>query len=257
MAVLGFLVIAYLAIGTLLFLFQDSLIYYADSHKNLRIPNNVDRFEVEVSQDPNLVSRGYVINRQTAGPVIVFFTGNAAESGRYIEDFQQIKATIVMTNYRGSGGSDGKPSESAILSDSQVLIRWVRKEFPERPIVLMGFSLGSGVAILASDVTTDGLILVSPYRSLVHIARRSLMGLFPLDMLMRAKFDSRTRLNSLPHRVMVLYSKTDTTIPASETMKFLELVPHAFVIEDDVHHNLLLGRENNLNAISGWLQTGF
>ncbi|MCY3885123.1 MAG: alpha/beta hydrolase [Gammaproteobacteria bacterium] len=257
MVALCFFVIAYLAIGTLLFLFQDSLIYYADFHKYARLPENVERIEVEVKQNPSLVSRGYVMNRQAAGPVIVFFTGNAAESGRYIDDFQQFEATIVMTNYRGFGGSDGKPSESAILSDSQVLIHWVRKEFPERPIVLMGFSLGSGVAILSSDSATDGLILVSPYRSLVHVARRSMIGVFPLDLLMRTKFDSRTRLNSLPDRVIVLYSKTDKTIPAKETMNFLELVPHALVIEDSVQHNQLLGRKNNLNAIADWLQSGF
>ena len=121
----------------------------------------------------------------------------------------------------------------------------------------MGFSLGSGAAILSSDSETDGLILVSPYRSLAHVARRSPIGLFPLDLLMRTRFDSRNHAETLPGKVLVLYSVADTTIPANETMKFLEFVPQALVIEDSVHHNQLLGRKNNLKAVSNWLQSEF
>lgn len=253
----GVLAIAYVALGLLLFLIQDFLIFYPQNERNLRLPPNVDRFEIEINSHPKRVSRGYILNREVLGPVVVFFAGNASESGSYIDAFQQLETTVIMTNYRGFGGSDGNPSESAILKDAQVQMRWVKREFPERPIVLMGFSLGSGVAMLSSNSEIEGLVLVSPYRSLVHVAKQSIPGLFPLDLMMRTRLDSSNHVEDLPEKILVLYSRRDTTIPANETLKLLELVPQALVIESSVQHNQLLGQKSNLKTISNWLQTEF
>lgn len=243
---------SYVAIGSLLYAIQDSFVYFPTT-SNVALRTPVEEYELYPSESETVELHGYVANSQSIGPVIVFFTGNAGDGRSYVDLLARLEVTVVLTNYRGYGKSSGRPSEKAILSDTKFIIEWTRARFPGRPIVLMGFSLGSGVAILSSDETIDGLILVSPFRSLVHVANRTVMRVFPLHVLMRSKFDSRSILDSLPDNVLVLYSIVDTLIPTEETIQVLGHIPQARVITDEVHHNRLLSQPENIDAIRDWL----
>lgn len=244
---------SYVAICALLFAIQDRFVYFpTTSNAALRVP--VEEYELSPSSTEDVALHGYVVNSDTKGPVVVFFTGNAGDARSYVNFLAQLELTVVLTNYRGYGRSTGNPSETAILSDAEFITEWTRAQFPKRPIVLMGFSLGSGVALLSSGHSVDGLILVSPFRSLVHVANRSVMRILPLGLLMRNKFDSQPMLDSLPDNVLVLYSTVDTLIPTKETVSLLKHIPQATVLIDDVHHNRMLSRSENVQAIRDWLK---
>ena len=217
----------------------------------------VEEYELSPPLSTDVALHGYIVNAQNDGPVVVFFTGNAGDARSYVNGLSKLEVTVVLTNYRGYGKSSGKPSEKAILSDAEFITEWTGSRFPERPIVLMGFSLGSGVAMLSCAESVDGLILVSPFRSLVHVANRTVMRIFPLRALMRNKLDSSSILNSLPINVIVLYSTEDTLIPTDETIRLLDHIPQASVLTDDVHHNRLLSRPENIDAIRDWLDLTF
>lgn len=244
---------SYVAICALLFAIQDRLVYFpTTSNTPLRVV--VEEYELSPSDPIDVSLHGYIVNSDTEGPVVVFFTGNAGDARSYVNVLAQLESTVVLTNYRGYGKSSGKPSEKTILSDAKAIIEWTKSHYPQRPIFLMGFSLGSGVALLSSDGSVDGLILVSPFRSLVHVANRTVMRIFPLRLLMRNRFDSQPMLDSLPESVLVLYSTVDTLIPTKETVSLLKHVPQATVLTDDVHHNRLLSRSENVQAIRDWLK---
>lgn len=245
---------AYVLICALLYVIQDGFVFYpTTSHYALK----VDTEEYELDSGDGVALHGYIVNREALGAVIVFFTGNAGDARSYVDTLAKLKATVVLSDYRGYGRNAGKPSEKAILKDAKLISNWVRKEFPDRPLVLMGFSLGSGVAMLTSDDTVEGLILVSPFRSLVHVAERTPMRAFPLGLLMRNKFDSRSEWSSLPDKVFVLYSTVDAVIPSLETIKVLKHIPQAHVVMDDVSHNSLLHVPINLRTMRIWIETRF
>lgn len=175
----------------------------------------------------------------------------------YVYTLSQLNVPVVLSNYRGYGKSDGRPSEKTILSDAKLTLDMVRERYPDRPLVLMGSSMGSAVAIKTTDSDVAGVIVISPFRSFVHVANRSVMRIFPVRVLMRHKFDTRASLESLPERVLVIYSRTDTTIPAKETERVLDKLPQAEVVVDRVHHNAILGRSQNLQYIREWLAQNF
>ena len=256
MPLLSALGLGYIAACIVLFLMQDSILFYPEeSTFSIDVP--FEEYQLPVSKSGKIISRGYVVNRNADGPVVVFFTGNLGEARTYIERFSQFDVPVVISNYRGFGKSDGNPRERTMVNDAKLLIEWVRSEFPNRSLVLMGNSMGSAVAILAFDEHVDGLILAAPYRSLVHVGRKTPGRFFPLRLLMRTKLDVRSRLDSLPEKVLVLYSKDDTLIPTEETLKVLEHLPQAKVVVAQGHHNNLLWYEHTLSAIKTWLQTGF
>lgn len=245
---------AYVLICALMYAIQDGFVFYPTTSQYAL---EVEADEYELDSGDGVALHGYIVNRKADGPVIVFFTGNTGDARSYVNALSQLGATVVLTDYRGYGRNTGKPSEKAILKDAQLIVDWVRSEFPNRPLVLMGFSLGSGVAMLTCDDSVKGLILVSPYRSLVHVAEQTAMRVFPLRLLMRNRFDSRSDLESLPDEVFVLYSTVDTVIPSSETTSLLKHIPQAHVVVDDVSHNSLLHVPINLRTIRIWLETHF
>lgn len=168
---------------------------------------------------------------------------------------EELNVPVVLPNYRGHGKSDGRPSERTALADAKITLQMVRERFPNRPVILMGDSVGSAVAIRIVDSNIAGMVLVSPFRSLAHVANRSLLRIIPLRFVMRHKFDTRKKLDSLPDKVLVVYSKNDEIILAKETEYVLEQIPQADVVVDNVHHAIIIGR--NLPNIHQWLVQHF
>ena len=214
---------AYLGICGLLWAFQDRLIFHPRAVGVT--PWNPPAEPIEIDRG-DAVLRGWVVNAESAGPVIVYFGGNAEEVSGNVDNWARRKATTVLVNYRSYGDSSGSPSERALRGDGIAISEWARAEFPDRPLVLLGLSLGSGIAALtAQHVEPDGLILISPYRSVEHIARRSL-PFVPVGLLLRHRFSAETAAPDLP-RTLVIASPRDYIIPIGENMAMVETIKAA------------------------------
>ena len=167
--------------------------------------------------------RGWTVNEAVAGPVIVYFGGNAEEVSAHVEGFAGRAATTVLFNYRGYGDSDGKPGERAMVGDAVAIAEWARGRFPERPLVLFGLSLGSGIAALATPVVKpDALVLVSPYRSVEHIARAT-YPMFPIRWLLRHPFRAESAIAAMPQS-LVFAAPEDRVIRFAETAAMVALM---------------------------------
>ena len=212
-------------------------------------------YEIVVDERKGIKSRGYIVNPTATGPVILFFAGRFEDAVAYTEALERLDVPAVLPNYRGHGRSDGKPSEKKILADAKITLQMVRERFPDRPIVLMGDSLGSAVAIKIVDSNIAGTVLISPFRSLAHVANRSLLRAVPLSLIMRHKFDTRSKLASLPEKVLVIYSKEDEIIFAKESERVLERIPHAEVVVGESEHFYIFGEK--LYKIRQWLVENF
>ena len=203
---------AYLGVCALLWAFQEHLIFHP--RPVTRSPPNPPAAPIEILRG-DVVLRGWTVNPQSDGPLIVYFGGNAEEVSRNVDNWAARDATTVLVNYRGYGDSIGKPGEAALREDAVAISDWARVRFPDRPLVLFGQSLGSGLAVLASPVVKpDALILISPYRSVEHVARRTL-PLVPVRTLLRHRFDAETAAAGLPP-TLVLASERDQVIGFKE-----------------------------------------
>ncbi|MDE0443160.1 MAG: alpha/beta fold hydrolase [Gammaproteobacteria bacterium] len=203
---------AYLGACALLWAFQERLIFYPRSIGHP--PPNPPAAPIEIAR-PDAVLRGWVVNAASDGPLIVYFGGNAEEVSRNTRNWSRRAATTVLVNYRGYGNSTGKPGEAVLCADAVAISEWARARFPDRPLVLFGQSLGSGIAVLAAAaVRPDALILISPYRSIQHVAQR-VLPFVPARMLLRHRFDAETAVADLP-RTLVLASPRDEVIGYKE-----------------------------------------
>ena len=254
----GAVIVSYCGICIYLYLIQDHLIFYPNSAVGVLFDDSIEAYEIQVDQDKNYWTRGYIVNANAAGPIVVYFGGNGAESAYQARAFQQLGVPVVLTNYRGYGRSDGSPSEQAILGDAQKIIEWIKTSFPGRPLVLMGYSLGSGVAAISARTGIDGVILISPYQSLVEIAHTNpVYRLFPVKWLMKHQFDTRPFLGELPSKVLIIYSRSDHMRPLEDSLAFISLVPHGQTMELNVDHDSLVTQFQTISGIRSWLREQF
>jgi fermentation-respiration switch protein FrsA (DUF1100 family) len=194
------------------------------------------------SADGTRLSGWYVPAKGAARGVMLFChgnTGNISNEAGPIGLFTDLGFDFFLFDYRGFGKSEGAPDEKGIAADADAawdyLVK-VRKVDPSR-IVICGRSFGAAVAIpLAVRHTPKALIVEAAFTSLADIGER-LHPFFPVRLLLRARYDSVSKLPKVRCPVLVAHSREDELIPfefgrklfaaAPEPKEFLEITgPH-------------------------------
>ena len=173
-------------------------------------------------------------------PLIVYYGGNADDATRIVLHVKELKGfDIVAFNYRGYVNSTGKPSQDAVFSDA---LRIFDKYGKDREVIVIGRSLGTGVATyVASKRDAKGLILITPYDSIVSIAKK-MYPYFPIEMLSKHKFESVKYMLNVEEQVCLIEVENDGTIPKYHFDKLREVVPHEalhVVLSNTTHKDVL------------------
>lgn len=123
---------------------------------------------------------------------------------------------VVLAEYPGYGARAGSPSERSIIEDALALYADVARRYPHEPIVLVGESLGAGVA--AQVATSPGLsppssrlVLLTPFVSLPDTAAR-LYPFLPVRALLRDRFDTGAALPKFDGPVTILAAGRDEVL---------------------------------------------
>ena len=198
--------VSYLAMCVFLYSRQRSMIYYPT------YPTNSGEAEVIwLSHQGQSLKVWHIPG--SSDRALIYFGGNAEDVAMNIPQFKRLfpEYSIYLHNYRGYGGSTGSTSEAALFSDAAALYDHIRTK--HREIVLVGRSLGSGVAVfLASEEKVSRLVLVTPFDSMVNLAR-GYYWLVPVSLLLKDKFDSLSRVARLATPTLVLIAEHDEVIP--------------------------------------------
>ena len=105
---------------------------------------------------------------------VLYFGGNAEDVLFTAANTPRIAMQrMLVVNYRGYGGTKGKPSQRALFEDALAVHDYVRGPggAEARDIVVMGRSLGSGVAtMLAAEREVLAAVLITPYDSIEAVA---------------------------------------------------------------------------------------
>lgn len=175
---------------------------------------------------------------------IIYFGGNAEDVSWNTANFKAIYPdhSVYLVNYRGYGGSSGKPSEAGLFEDALAIYDYLKEKHVS--ISVIGRSLGSGIAVyLASVRELEKLVLVTPFDSLENIAKRA-FPVFPISILLRDKYKSIEYAGNIQAPTMVLIAEHDEIIPRKSTEALLSALPESLVevrIIEDADHNSIGG----------------
>ena len=189
------------------------------------------------------------------GAIVVFHgnAGTACDRVFYAELFRDQPYDVILAEYPGYGGLSGPLSQGEILASADALIDHIRSTLPkpDAPLLVLGESLGSGVATyVARKPSVSGMILVSPYSSIRELAS----GVFPwlpVGLVLRHPFRADLWAKDVKVPTLILHGNQDETIPfamgEAQSKRFANL--RAFIALPNSGHNDWLERDNLL-AIS-------
>jgi fermentation-respiration switch protein FrsA (DUF1100 family) len=149
--------------------------------------------------------------------LVLYFSGNGSSVGEgdLYRSLDRAGMSTLHINYRGYPGSEGSPSEAGITLDARAAWQEARRTHPADRIIVMGKSLGGGVAagLVAglADEQPALLILESTFTSAADVGAESYPWL-PVRRIMRNRFDSMAIAHQIRCPTWVLHGTADRMI---------------------------------------------
>ena len=220
---------AYAAIVLLLFVFQSRLLFPAGLALG-QGPAAEGTMSLALSTGDGETLHGLHVppRRGEGGPVILGFGGNAWNAADAAATLHMLypRHDVVIFHYRGYAPSSGRAGARALTEDSLAIHDEVARRFPNRPIVAVGFSVGSGVAaFLAARRKLAGIILVTPFDSLQAVAAGQYPWV-PVRLLFRHEMAAAASLETSTVPVAIVAAAADRLIPAARTNALRRRVPN-------------------------------
>lgn len=221
--IIFFLVLGYLGIAGFMYWRQESFLFYPTlaTHEEKHL-NHVE--EYSFTRDGVTVN-GWLVNPLYARQkLVIYYGGNGEDVYLNVDEFDALHCATLFVAYRGYGPSEGAPGEEAIMGDALAIFDDMKARYPASDIFLMGRSLGTGVACyVASQRQVEGAILITPYDSLVAVAK-SVYPWLPVGKLLRHRFESIQYTPSIQSPFLVIYGGEDRVVPPPRTEKLLEFI---------------------------------
>lgn len=217
-ALAALMLLMILAYGTLLFFTaarQESLIFHPVSLPLDHVLGGHGWTESSIPVRGARLSALHFRQPDAAGLVFILH-GNSGNLAGWMPDtefYRQAGYDVFIFDYRGFGKSSGKiENEAQLHADALEAWKTATAEYGERPVIVYGQSLGTGLAVrLATQVNPAQLILVSPYASFVRLANEK----YPWvpSFLLRYPLRIDQWLASVKSPVLMITGGLDTLVP--------------------------------------------
>lgn len=223
-----FLIGIYLLICLLLYFFQEKMIYFPQRLSKDFTFEFKENFEEQfVEMEDGVLLHSLLFTAENSKGVIFYLHGNAGslmDWGGVAEIFTLLDYDVFIPDYRGYGKSDGAiKNEAQMHGDMSKLYQHLVQVYPEKEIVILGHSIGSGMAAkLAAANNPKLLILQAPFYSIPHLAGNTFpLNLFP-GFLIKYKFETGKYVQETNVPVVVLHGDKDEIINYGSSLKLQE-----------------------------------
>ena len=202
--------------------------------------------DVFVDVEPDVTINAWYFPASDSGRTVLFCHGNAGNISHRLETVRFLLdqgSSVLLFDYRGYGRSTGSPSEDGLYADAVACYKWLIEKKGVTPdnLVIFGRSLGGAVAVeLASQVECSGVIVESSFTSAAAMGR-NLFPFFPIQLILRYKFDTVDKIGQLKQPVLIAHSPQDDIVPFAMGQKLFEAAtePKTFIELSGGHNELV------------------
>lgn len=168
--------------------------------------------------------------------------GSALDRATFVRGFERLGWKVVLLEYPGYGARPGAPTQTSLTEAGLEALDQLRRE-DERPVYLLGESLGSGVATQVARQRPDavrGLFLVTPFSSMADVAADR-FAWAPARLLLRDRWASGEALRDVRGPVAVLLAGQDVVVPTRFGQALFDgyAGPKRLWVQPDRGHNTL------------------
>jgi uncharacterized protein len=233
----------YVVLVTLLWAFQETLTFPAP---RAALPNLDIGERVELRMRDGTRLAGWYLpaeGGQGRSPALLWFYGNGeniAAIWPIIRDFRPKHAAVLVVDYPGYGGSEGKASEAGMYEAADLAYDALsrRPDVDPKRIYVYGRSLGSAAAThVAASHEVAGLILESPFTSAKGMAARHYR--FVPRFLVRLSLDNIGRMPGIRCPTLIFHGTSDLLVPMKMGREVAAAAggPVEFVMIENAGHN--------------------
>lgn len=232
-----------------LYFFQYKLLFYPSE----LTPDYIFKFKYDIPFEEKTIKYAgdkfiHALLFKPTNPVgrIMYFHGNggALDSWGYVgeELAKKYNSEVLIIDYPGYGKSTAgvATSDEAILESSKAAFEVFKSSTQNQlPIILIGRSLGSGVAShIAAQNNVQGLILETPYVSIKKMAR-IYVPVVP-EFIVKYELDNLKALKDIKIPILMIHGTNDSVIPYSQAQALFKQYPQIefITIESGDHNNL-------------------
>lgn len=172
-------------------------------------------------------------------------TGNIRRAGYQIRNQRNRGYDILIPDYRGYGKTEGQPeSDKQMLEDANKAYQYLKKNYNEKNIYIIGYSLGTGMAsYIAKENNPAHLILIAPFTSLTDIKNKYLW-MFP-NFLLKYKLSNRAHLKNSKTPTTIIHGTNDHVVDYRFSEELKQLYPQV-----DLHTQEGIGHREIIFRIS-------
>jgi uncharacterized protein len=226
--ILKILLIIYITICGLLYFFQEKLIFFPEKlNKNFEFTFNREFEEINVKTKDNTILNGLLFKTDKSNGLIFYLHGNAGSVrtwGEVAKTYTDLNYDVYMLDYRGYGKSEGKiTSEEVLYQDLQTVYDELKSKYDESKIVVLGYSIGTGLAAKIASVNNPKLlILQAPYYSLTDLMKHT----FPIipTFILKYKFETNKFITDCKMPVIIFHGNQDEVIYYNSSVKLKGLM---------------------------------
>lgn len=231
---LAVVALLYGAVAAILYSWQRDLLFIG-SVRPVALPATPPGYrDLRLSAADGTPLRAWYRPAANGKPVILFFHGNGdtiAGSAAAVAPYVAQGYGAMLPEYRGYGGMPGRPSEALVSDDADRALGWLKAHgIVDRAIVMMGYSLGTGVATqTATRFRPRALVLFAGYASIDRVAAGRFWFL-PVRYLLTEHFDNAAKLPRVAAPVLLLHGTADRTVPYDNLAELRRVRPDAAVV---------------------------
>lgn len=227
-ALFGVLLVYLMFIGVLAVTQRDMMYFPSSVISEAQMRTLTDYQEIQIQTQDGLSLRSYFIPPQdSTKPVAIFFHGNASHPSWEAFKAQYMREQgygVLLASYRGYTGNAGSPSEAGLFLDGKAYADFVKRDYPQNPLILYGSSLGGAVAVeTALHTQPQALILEVPFLSAVDVALRFYPYIPFLNILVKDPYRNDQKIAKIKAPVLFILAEKDEVVSFESGIKLFDL----------------------------------
>ena len=209
---------------------QERLLFFpqklAESHV-FSFPKSFEEIRLATPDDNSLLSAVlFSADTPVTNGVILYFHGNGGDIqgwGQTAELYTKAGYKILYYDYRGYGKSTGSiQSQQQLFQDGQLFYDYLKSNYSEDQIILMGTSMGTGIATqLAINNEPKALVLHAPFSSLEELIKEKVP--FMPNQFIHYRFRNDLVFPKLNCAIALFHGQRDQLIPHQHSERLYEL----------------------------------
>ena len=211
----------------MMYTFQEKIIFHPQPlSKDFKFTFSRKYEEMNFKMPDGAVLNGALFKADSSKGLIFFLHGNSGSINSESMDagtFTDLQYDFFIIDYRGFGKSDGViSSQEQIFQDIQTVYDALKKKYNEDKIIVVGFSVGTGIASRIASVNNPGLLILEvPYYSALDMMQHRYY-ILP-SFILKYKFETDEYIKDCKMPIVDFHGDDDHTIYYGSSLKLKEL----------------------------------